>query len=458
MTADGRPATSAPVPLAPGALPVVGHTFSLLRDSHAFLTSLPSHGDVVRVRFGRSDTVVVCTPELTQRVLREDKVFDKGGTLFDRIRDWLGDGLGTCPHSRHRRQRRLIQPAFHHTRMPAYGELMTRQIDAVTGGWHDGDVLDLQSEMGTLSARIVVEAMFRDALPGHLLKQAVDDVGVVVRGLYLRASMPAFLTRLPLPGNRRQIAARARLQRIVTDIITERRASGADQGDLLSALLAARDTGEQGDAKGLSDAEISDQVMTFFASGLETTALALVWALRLLAFHPEVEQRVLAEADAVLGDGPARFDAMRDLVLTGRVVTEVLRLFPPAGEMFTRTVTGDTTLGGYPIAAGTTVMYSSCLIHHRSDLYDDPTRFDPDRWDGESRTLPPREAFIPFGGGARKCIGEQFAVAEVILGLATIVSRWQVRPVTARQTPPRTVAEWRRLGKRMRVTSRQTKE
>jgi pentalenene oxygenase len=437
---------------------VVGHTFALLRDSHAFLTSLPTYGDVVRVRLGRGDTVVVCTPELTQRVLREDKLFDKGGTLFDRIRDWLGDGLGTCPHSRHRRQRRLIQPAFHHTRMPAYGETMTCQIDAVTGGWHDGAVLDMESEMGTLSARIVVEAMFRDALPEHLLKQAVDDVGVVVRGLYLRASMPALLTRLPLPGNRRQIAARARLQRIVTDIITERRTSGADQGDLLSALLAARDTGEHGDAKGLSDAEISDQVLTFFASGLETTALALVWALRLLAFHPEVEQRMLAEADAVLGDGPAKFADVRELVLTGRVVTEVLRLFPPAGEMFTRTVTGDTTLGGYPIAAGTTVMYSSCLIHHRSDLYDDPTRFDPDRWDGENRTPPPREAFIPFGGGARKCIGEQFAVAEVILGLATIVSRWEVRPVIGRQAPPRTVADWRRLGKLMRVTSRQTKE
>jgi pentalenene oxygenase len=136
----------------------------------------------------------------------------------------------------------------------------------------------------------------------------------------------------------------------------------------------------------------------------------------------------------------------------------VLRLFPPAGEMFTRTVTSDTVLGGHRIAAGTTIVYSSCLIHHRGDLYDDPTRFDPDRWDRESRPQPPREAFIPFGGGARKCIGEQFAVSEVILGLATILSRWQVRPVTSRRTPPRTVAEWRRLGRRMRVTSSQNKE
>jgi pentalenene oxygenase len=458
VTTERQPTAPAAIPLAPRGLPLVGHTFALLRDSHAFLTSLPSHGDLVRVRFGRSEAIVVCTPELTQRVLREDKVFDKGGALFDRIRDWLGDGLGTCAYNRHRRQRRLIQPAFHHTRMPGYGDTMTDQIDAVTGGWHDGDVIDMQSEMGTLSARIVVEAMFRDALPAHLLRQAVDDVATVVRGLYLRASAPAFLTKLPLPGNRRQVAARARLHRIVTDIITERRSSGVDHGDLLSALLAARDTSEQGNGKGLSDAEISDQVLTFFASGLETTALALMWSLRLLAFHPEIERRVREEANAVLGGGPAKFADISALEVTGRVVMEVLRLFPPAGEMFTRTVTSDTVLGGHRIAAGTTIVYSSCLIHHRGDLYDDPTRFDPDRWDRESRPQPPREAFIPFGGGARKCIGEQFAVSEVILGLATILSRWQVRPVTSRRTPPRTVAEWRRLGRRMRVTSSQNKE
>lgn len=452
MTAGSRPEISSGIPMAPGGLPLVGHTLALLRDSHAFLTSLPAHGDVVRVKFGPGQAIVVCTPELTQRVLRDDKVFDKGGALFDRIREWLGDGLGTCAHHRHRRQRRLIQPAFHHTRMPGYGETMTAQIDAVTAGWTDGEILDLPSEMGTLSARIAVETMFRDALSPEVLRQSVDDVTAVVRGLYLRASAPAVVSKLPLPGNRRLREARARLQRIVTAIISERRASGDDQGDLLSALLAARDLAEQGDGRGLSDDEISDQVLTFFASGLETTALALVWALRLLAFHPEVEQRVRAEADAVLAGGPAKFADLSELDLTGRVVTEVLRLFPPAGEMFTRTATTDTSLGGTPVAAGTTVVYSSCLIHHRDDLYDDPARFDPDRWDRASRTPPPREAFIPFGGGARKCIGDQFAIAEVVLGLATIVSRWQVRPVPEPRERPRTVAQWRRLGNRMRVT------
>ncbi|MET0132963.1 MAG: cytochrome P450 [Kibdelosporangium sp.] len=444
---------SADIPLVPGGLPLAGHTLALLRDSHRFLTSLPAHGDIVRIKFGPGEAIVVCTPELTQRVLREDKVFDKGGALFDKIREWLGDGLGTCSYSRHRRQRRLIQPAFHHTRLPGYGDTMTSQIDAVTSSWQDGQVIDAQAEMGTLSARIAVETMFRDALSPDLLRQSVDDVTTVVRGLYLRASAPAFLTKLPLPGNRRQLAAKARLQGIVTGIIADRRAAGTDQGDLLSALLAARDNDEQGDGKGLSDAEISDQVLTFFASGLETTALALVWALRLLAFHPDIEKRMRAEADAVLGGRPAAFTDLADLDLTKRVVTEVLRLFPPAGEMFTRTVTSDTELGGHPVAAGTTRVYSSCLTHPRGDLYENPAGFDPDRWDKATRAQPPREGFIPFGGGARKCIGDQFAVTEVVLGLATILSRWQVRPVPGRADRPETVAQWRRLGKRMRVTS-----
>ncbi|MEY8041019.1 cytochrome P450 [Saccharopolyspora cebuensis] len=447
MTARSRPAD---IPMAPGGLPGIGHAPALLRDSHAFLTSLPAHGDLVRIRLGPDRAVVVCTPELTQRVLRDDKVFDKGGALFDRIREWLGDGLGTCAHHRHRRQRRLIQPAFHHTRMPGYGETMTAGIDEVTRGWADGQVLDMPGEMGALSARIAVQTMFRDALPPDALRQAVDDVTAVVRGLYLRASAPAVVAELPLPGHRRLRRARARLRGIVTTIVAERRASGADRGDLLSALLAARDL--DGDGRGLSDAEIGDQVLTFFASGLETTALALVWALRLLAFHPDAERRVRAEADAVLAGGPAEFGHLSELEFTRRVVTEVLRLFPPAGEMFTRTTTRDTELGGRRIRAGTTIVYSSCLIHHRGDLYEDPARFDPDRWDRASRPQPPREAFLPFGGGARKCIGDQFALAEVVLGLATIVARWSVRPERAPRRHPRTVAQWRRLGDRMRVT------
>ncbi|CAM3692876.1 cytochrome P450 [Kibdelosporangium persicum] len=440
------------IPLAPGGLPLAGHALALLRDSHGFLTSLPAHGDLVRIKLGPSQAVVVCTPELTQRVLREDKVFDKGGALFDRIREWLGDGLGTCAYHRHRRQRRLIQPAFNHTRLPGYGETMTGLIDEVTAGWQDGQVLDMPAEMGTLSARIAVETMFRDALSPDVLRKSVDDVTTIVRGLYLRASAPEVLTKLPLPGNRRQQMARTRLRRIVGDIITERRSAGADHGDLLSALLAARDLAEQGDGQGLSNEEIGDQVLTFFASGLETTALALVWSLRLLSYHPDIEQRVRAEATSVLSGRPAAYDDVSKLDLTGRVVTEVLRLFPPAGEMFTRRVTSDTTLAGHPIAAGTTIVYSSCLIHHRGDLYDNPAAFDPDRWDRQTRTPPPREAFIPFGGGARKCIGDQFALTEVILGLATILSRWQVRPVPMRRDRPKNTTEWRRLGKRMRVT------
>lgn len=256
--------------------------------------------------------------------------------------------------------------------------------------------------------------------------------------LYQRMFIPPALDRLPLRGNRRYTHAINGLRTMLTHLVQDRRTDRTDRADLLSVLLAppqpAADPVNAGhDEPRRSDIEIIDQVISFFMAGSDTVAATLAWALDLLARHPDVQQRLHAEVDA-LPCGPARFDNLPDLALTQQVITETLRLYPP-GWLIMRRTTGDSRLGPHPVPAGTTVICSPYILHHRPDLYPDPERFDPDRW---THRTPPRHTFIPFGGGARKCIGDTFARTEITLVLATIAAHWKLRPLTTR--PPRPIA------------------
>jgi cytochrome P450 len=452
-----NPSARMSVPLVPGALSVIGHIPQLLRDPLAFLTSLPAHGDLVRIRLGPVEAIVVCDPELTRQVLIDDRTFDKGGPLFTRLQEVIGDGLATCPHSRHRRQRRLTQPSFHRSRLSTYAEAMSADASAATNTWRDGQIVDVPQMTMNLSMRILMHTVFSGTLPPTEFQQTLDNINTIMAGAYRRMILPPLWSRLPTPGNRRYHQANIRLQQTVGDVIRDRRASGADRGDLLSTLLATQDIVDQGtsdDDRGLTDTELSDQLVTFFMAGAESSATTMAWALHLLAHHPDIEDRLHAEVDSVLAGAPAGWEHLPELELTSRIVTETLRLYPP-GWIVTRTVTTGTRLGGHLLPAGTNVVYSPYVIHHRGDLYPDPTRFDPDRWDSRHRPPVPRNAFTVFGGGARKCIGDQFSIIETILVLATIAARWRLRELPGQRIRPVASVSLRpRGGMRMRVHSR----
>jgi pentalenene oxygenase len=420
------------------------------------LTSLPAHGDLVRIHLGPVEATVVCDPELTHEVLVHDRIYDKGGPLFKRLREGLGDGLASCPHSRHRRQRRLTQPGFHRSRLSGYANTMTDNIDAVTNSWRDGQILDVHKELTTFTLRTLTETVFSDALPPSVFQQTVEDISTLLAGVYRRMILPPLFSRLPTRGNRHYHEATTRLHKAVRDVIRNRRASGEDSGDLLSILLAARDPDAEDTSAGggrLTDTEVADQLVTFFVAGAESTATTVAWVMHLLANHPDIADRVHAEVDAVLAGAPASWEHLPKLKLTGRVVTEALRLYPP-GWIVTRTVAADTSLGGHDLRAGTTVVYSPYLIHRRGDLYTDPERFDPDRWDEQHRPQPPRNAFIVFGGGARKCIGDEFGITEAVLSVATIAARWKLRGLPGQRVRPVASISLNPVGLRMRVTAR----
>ncbi|CAM3062330.1 cytochrome P450 [Streptomyces albus] len=417
-----------PVPWAPGAKPVVGHLPEFLRAPLAFLRGLPEHGPLVEIRLAHKPVVVVCDPELTRTVLLHDRVFDKGGPLFERLREAGGQGLATCPAAEHRRQRRLMQPAFHQARFPHYARIMTERISAVVGGWQDGRTLDLAVEARNITADIVLSTVFGTSLDPGLHKRLAADFDTLLAGFTRHSLLPRPLRKVPTPGNVRYEEATRRVRRSMADLTAAYRERAADgdgeETSLLSMLIAARDP--ESDTPALTDDELVDQAVTMYSAGTETTAGAVNWGLYLAATHPAVHARLTAEVNEVLGGRTAGWDDLPRLTYTRQVFTEALRMYPP-GWFLTRQTETDTRLGGYPLPKGTTLAYSPYLISHLPDLYPDPQRFDPDRWDahGAGGTRPQIPVTV-FGGGARKCIGDEFSQIEGVLLLASLLSHWRI--------------------------------
>ncbi len=442
----------------------MGHAVKALRDPRGFLRSLPAHGDLMRVSVGPLKAVMVCDPELVSQVLLNDRTYDKGGLLFDKAREVFGDGLVTCPHAMHRRERRLVQPAFHRGRLPGYAQVMNEGTTLLTSRWRDGQVLDMPSEMLTLTLHNMLQAMLGGTLPPEDMRQAVSDALVVLHATYRQTFTPALLNRIPTPGNRQYQRAVAGLHNTVTDIIAKAQVDPEDRGDLLSALLTARDTGNPGcpadgsQSERLSSAELRNEVLTFLVAGSETTAIAMSWALYLISRNPDIQERLWAETDRVLDGRPVSPDHLPDLKIANQIITETLRLYPPAGMIWTRLVTADTRLGGYDIPAGTTIAYSSYALHRQARHYADPDVFNPDRWDAEMLHAAARnKAYFPFGGGARKCIGDQFAITEAVLALTEIASRWRLEPIPGQKYPAVTASMGPRALK-MRLSARTASE
>ena len=439
------------LPEATGALPVFGHALPLLRSPLKFLRGLPDQGDLVQLRLGPLRVLMICDPELTHSFLVQDRVFDKGGLLIERARQISGNGLFSCPSHEHRRQRRLVQPAFHHTRLPAYAQVMSERISAVMDSWSDGQILDVAKETHKITSRVLLTAMMGSSLSDDEFVAIEDDIDTLVNGMFLRMVLPEAVSRLPLARNRRFQEAGRPTRRILTEVIAKRRASEAETGDdLLSKLLVARDT--EGDGDGMSETELIDQVVTFYGAGVETTATALTWALNMASRHPEVARALHEEARTAVAGTTATWDDLPGLTYTRDVLTETLRMYPPAWFL-TRTTTSDTHLGKHVVPAGVTLAYSPYVIGHLPSLYDEPERFDPGRWSADAPHTPPRNAFVSFGGGARKCIGEEFSMTEATLVLATIMKRWRLHAQPGTGHQPKVSVALRPRALRLKVTA-----
>lgn len=393
-----------------------------LRDPPGFLRELSTYGDIAHMRFLSRRVYLVTDPELIQRVLAADhRSFVKGRSM-EEARRVLGDGLLTSEGEYHHRQRRLLQPALQRTRVEALAGRMTELAERRISAWRAGETLDLHLELSRLTLEIVADTLLSVDLEreseeiAKALTYSVSMIG--------RLTLPAAKVweRSPLQSARRFRAAVRRLERATHDILERRRALSHDPDDAITLLLGAQQDGEHA----VTDRQVRDEAITLLLAGHETTANLLTWALYLLWKHPEVEARLRAELEAVIGDRPPTVHDAAALEYAEQVLNETLRLYPPVWAMG-RIALEDYRLDGYTIPAGSVVALNAWVMHHDARFYPDPFAFDPGRWTPDARRGRPRYAFFPFGGGPRICMGATFAMLEAKLVLATLLRHWQFR-------------------------------
>jgi cytochrome P450 len=411
------------------------------RDPIALLERLAALGDVVRLRVPGSDAFLLNHPDLVHEVLvAEHRAFHKGPTI-QAAKLLLGESLLTSEGERHRRQRRLIQPMFHHERIAGYADAMVRRAELVASGWRDGAELDAHAEMASLTLGIVGETLFGADVDGErsaTITRALTDT----LSMFDRVYSPAFrmLVRLPTPTMRRYRRIEADLDRVIAELIAERRSAGASGDDLLSLLLRAEESGS-----GMTDEEVRDEALTLVLAGHETTSNALAWTWYLLAQHPAAEARLHAELDDALAGRPPSASDLPRLRGAEAVLSESIRLRPPAWAIGRRAIR-DVRIGEVDVPEGAIVVVSPWLLHHDARWWRDPEAFVPERWTSGEATRRPRSAFVPFGGGPRMCVGEPFAWMEGTLLLATIARRWRLRLVPGRPVTAQAVVTLRPRG------------
>jgi cytochrome P450 len=382
-----------------------------------------SYGDISHYKVGPQHIYFFNHPDLIRDVLvTHQKNFHKSRGL-ERAKRLLGNGLLTSEDEFHLRQRRLAQPAFHKQRIATYANTMVDFADRTRSGWKDGATLDIHTEMMRLTLAIVAKTLFdadvdaEAAEIGDAMTHAFESFN------YAMLPFTEYLEKLPIAPVRRFNAARDRLDRTIYRVIAERRANSEDRGDLLSMLLLAQDT--EGDGTSMSDEQLRDEALTIFLAGHETTANALTWTWYLLSQHPDVERRFHEEIDSLGGSRPT-IDDLPKLPYTRMVLAESMRLYPPAWAIGRRAL-NPFQAREFTIPANAVVLMSQYVMHHDTRFFADPDRFDPERWTPEAQAQRPKFSYFPFGGGARVCIGEQFAWMEGILLLATIAQQWRMR-------------------------------
>jgi cytochrome P450 len=377
------------------------------------------YGDMVCLRFLHFRTYLLFHPDQIEDVLVNNARKFIKGRILRANRHLFGNGLLTSEGEFWLRQRRMMQPAFHRARISRYASTMSECATGLVNSWHAGQRIDLHDAMMRLTLQIVGKTLFhadveRDA------PQVGENLQVLLEHTFDFRRL--LLTPYWVPTRRNLQARRAvrNLTQIIDRIIQERREAKEDSGDLLSLLIHAQDE----DGSRMTTQQLRDEALTLFLAGHETTASTLSWAWLLLAQNPQAEEKLHAELDAVLAGRAPTLDDLGQLSYTNHVISESLRLYPPAWAQ-ARLAIEDHELGGYPLRKGMGVAAVTWIVHRDPRWYHDPEQFLPERWEGDLLKKIPRCAYFPFGYGPRQCIGNSFALMEAALVLATVAQRYR---------------------------------
>ncbi len=411
----------------PPVWPVLGAAPALRRDALSFmLEARRAHGDVVAMPLGLKPAVQITHPDLVRHVLIDNSANYGRSPMTDRLKFMLGEGLVTADGERWARQRRMMQPIFQRDRLDGLIPIMTAAVEDMLERWNvlarSGTPVDIGAQMGHLALDIITRALFGTS-GGPLAEDVIRCIPILQE--YTASLFWTFnplAGKLPTPHRRRFRAALATIDTIILRFIRERMAAGAGDADMLDALLKARDpeTGAVMDEKALRD-----EVITLFLAGHETTANALTWTWYLLDRHPEALDRLEVEA-ATVGSAPKTAEDLNGLGYARRVAQEAMRIYPPVWS-FNRLALDTDTLGGYAIPRRATVFIPPWVLHRHPSFWEDPERFDPDRFTSARSAGRPRYAYLPFGAGPRTCIGSHLALMEMQVVLPLVASRYRLR-------------------------------
>ncbi|GAA2816688.1 cytochrome P450 [Crossiella cryophila] len=433
---------------APNRLPVLGNALALAKGRLNYLETLAPLGDIVEIGVGGQPYYLINNPDLLHQVLTADSdKFDKG-RFFEHVKLFLGNGLMTCAKAEHRRQRRMIQPAFSQAALRQYAAIVAEGAEQQVGRYAEGQVLELYPELQRLTMVLMSKTIFSGDDFDEVSVSLADLLPEFLKGILRQTLMPAdFLNKLPLPANIRFQRARTTIRGAVGAAVTRHLDTGQNSTDLMSQLIAARD--EHG--AGLSHELLVDQVVTFLMAGSETSASTMSWFLYAMINAPELEQEIAEELAEVLQGRPPTVADLPRLGKLNRALMETLRLYCPVWFQTRRTIT-PVTLGGVEFPVGRNFLYSFAAMHRDPAAFPDPLEFRPDRW---LRPTHPRNVFIPFGSGARKCIGDNFSMLSNALVLASFLQRWTFSREGGQEVKAFAGAVLHPQGLRLRLSSRQ---
>ncbi|TDF98146.1 cytochrome P450 [Paenibacillus piri] len=451
------PTTKTP---GPKGLPISGNLLAFRKNPLAFLIETQQqYGDIAYLRFGPSRHLyLISDPELIKEVLQTKQKSFKKAKGLQTAKAVVGEGILTSEGGMHLRQRRLMQPSFRKDRVSRYADSMVELTEQLLADWNNGEERSITDDMMELTLNIITHTMFGTSLKGGLLEIG-HAVEVGMKYVSNKAtSIFDIPESIPTKSNVEFKQAAQTLDEVIYGIIEERRnRQPADHtgDDLLSMLLAAKD---EEDGSGMTDRQVRDEVMTIFLAGHETTANTLSWTWYLLSLHPEVERKLWQELDRELADRKPTVEDIGKLEYLNQIIWESMRLYP-AVWVINREVTEEVEIGGHVFKPGETIMMSQYVMHRNPKYYDHPEQFIPERFaDGELLKRIPQFAYFPFGGGPRVCIGNNFALMEAALVLATIASTYKLSLVPNHpDVEPEPLITLRpKSGLRMSVTKRKS--
>lgn len=446
------------LPPGPRGLPLLGMLLAIRRDPvGVFTRSAFRFGDVVYFKIASRRGYLLNDPDDIRHVLQDNARNYHKSPLYDKLRLVLGNGLLTSEDGFWLRQRRIAQPAFHRQRIAALAGTMADAAREAAARWQtvasSGRPVDVDEEMMRLTRTVVLRTLLGSDLGPFA--STIDGAWAIVNQ-YVGESFWSLgiADNLPTPKYRRFVAARAVLRGAVDYVISQRRSHAVEHADLLSMLMSAHDeeTGET-----MTDQQLSVEVMTFLLAGQETTSLALTWTWYLLSENAAARERLERELDVVLAGRPPEYTDIANLPYLRMVVDEAMRLYPPAWG-FSRQALSDDTLGGYSLPRGWLAFVIPYALHRHPGYWQNPESFDPERFSPERSADRPKFVYLPFGAGPRRCIGDQFALIETHLTLATFAQLYRLRLVPGHKVDPWPLITLRpRFGMPMTIEHRQAR-